>query len=92
MNARKFIAASSREALKLVRIELGEDAVILSNRKVPEGVEIVAMAGAELAHLSETNNTPDMAYQTVGEAITRCRAHLSVALQDRCGELIHLGG
>jgi phosphoribosyl 1,2-cyclic phosphodiesterase len=44
-----------------------------------------------LAHLSETNNTPDMAYQTVGEALTRCRAHLSVALQDRCGELIHLG-
>src|SRR5512135_1170797 len=54
MNARKFIAASSREALKLVRIELGEDAMILSNRKVPEGVEIVAVAGSELAHLSET--------------------------------------
>ncbi|BCK86680.1 flagellar biosynthesis protein FlhF [Sideroxyarcus emersonii] len=54
MNARKFIAASSRDALKLVRIELGEDAVILSNRKVAEGVEIVAMAGSELAHLSET--------------------------------------
>lgn len=54
MNARKFIAASSRDALKLVRTELGEDAVILSNRKVPEGVEIVAVAGSELAHLSET--------------------------------------
>lgn len=56
MNARKFIAANSREALKLVRTEIGEDAVILSNRKVPEGVEIVAMAGAELAHLSETRS------------------------------------
>ena len=54
MNARKFIAASSRDALKLVRAELGEDAVILSNRKVAEGVEIVAVDGAELAHLSET--------------------------------------
>ncbi len=54
MNARKFIAASSRDALKLVRTELGEDAVILSNRKVAEGVEIVAVAGAELEHLSET--------------------------------------
>ncbi|MBU0622679.1 MAG: flagellar biosynthesis protein FlhF [Gammaproteobacteria bacterium] len=54
MNARKFIAASSRDALKLVRVELGEDAVILSNRKVAEGVEIVAVAGAELAQLSET--------------------------------------
>lgn len=57
MNARKFIAASSSEALKLVRIELGADAVILSNRKVPEGVEIVALAGDELAHLSETRVT-----------------------------------
>ncbi len=43
-----------------------------------------------LAHLSETNNTPETAYQTVGEGITKCRAHLSVALQERCGELIRL--
>lgn len=54
MNARKFIAASSRDALKLVRVELGEEAVILSNRKVPEGVEIVAVAGSDFAHISET--------------------------------------
>ncbi len=54
MNARKFIAASSREALQLVRAELGKDAVILSNRKAADGVEIVAMAGSELAHLNET--------------------------------------
>jgi len=54
MNARKFIAGSSREALKLVRVELGEDAVILSNRKVAEGVEIVAIPGSELALLNET--------------------------------------
>jgi len=54
MNARKFIAVNSREAFKLVRLELGEDAVILSNRKVSEGVEIVAMGSMELAKLSET--------------------------------------
>ncbi len=65
MNARKFIAASSRDALKLVRVELGEDAVILSNRKVPEGVEIVAVAGVELAHLSETRTVESTAKQPV---------------------------
>lgn len=54
MNARKFIAASSREALQLVRAELGAEAVILSNRKSAAGVEIVAMAGSELAQLNET--------------------------------------
>ena len=34
MNARKFIAVNSREAFKLVRVELGDDAVILSNLSI----------------------------------------------------------
>ncbi len=42
MNTRKFIAADMRQALNLVRDELGADAVILSNRKVANGIEIVA--------------------------------------------------
>ena len=57
MNARKFIAVNSREALKLVRIELGDDAVILSNRKVGNNVEIVAMTGSDLSKLSESRPT-----------------------------------
>jgi len=61
MNARKFIAVNSREAFKLVRLELGEDAVILSNRKVSEGVEIVAMGSTELAKLSETRAVKPLA-------------------------------
>ena len=38
----KVIAASSREALRLVRERLGPDAIVLSNRVIAEGVEIVA--------------------------------------------------
>jgi flagellar biosynthesis protein FlhF len=53
MNAKKFVAATSREALRLVRDDLGPDAVILSNRKVGNGVEIVALAGSELSALTE---------------------------------------
>lgn len=53
MNAKKFIAATSREALLMVRNELGADAVILSNRKVDEGVEITALASADLAKMTE---------------------------------------
>lgn len=52
MNAKKFIAATSRDALRQVRNELGADAVILSNRMVEEGVEIMALAGAELDRLT----------------------------------------
>lgn len=39
---KSFIAADMRTALRRVREELGEDAVILSNRRVPGGIELVA--------------------------------------------------
>jgi phosphoribosyl 1,2-cyclic phosphodiesterase len=43
-----------------------------------------------LAHLSETNNTPQKAAQEVGRALTRCKARLHVASQNTCGVLLHL--
>ncbi len=43
MNIKKFTAPSSREALRQVRMILGEDAVILSNRNVDGQIEILAM-------------------------------------------------
>lgn len=42
MKVSRFIAPTSREALLQVREALGDDAVILSNRDTPEGVEILA--------------------------------------------------
>ena len=38
----RVVAASTREALRLVREKLGPDAIVLSNRVTPRGVEIVA--------------------------------------------------
>lgn len=55
MNIRKFTAASAREALKEIRSELGEEAVILSNRKTEHGVEIHAMANDEMVRLSSAS-------------------------------------
>lgn len=43
-----------------------------------------------LAHLSETNNTPQKAISEVGQAIIHGNTKLDVASQDRCGALIHL--
>jgi phosphoribosyl 1,2-cyclic phosphodiesterase len=43
-----------------------------------------------LAHLSETNNTPQKAVNEVGRALTRCNARLDVASQDKCGALLLL--
>ena len=56
MKIRKFFAGSSRDALRMVREALGPDAVVLSNRAIDGGVELVALAEndlASLAHLSE---------------------------------------
>lgn len=48
MNVRKFFANTSRQALHLVRQGLGPDALILSNRAVEGGVEILAVAQGDL--------------------------------------------
>jgi flagellar biosynthesis protein FlhF len=52
MNVKKFVAASSREAWRNVRATLGPDAVILSNRTVEGGVEILAMANEDMSTLT----------------------------------------
>ena len=44
MKIKRFVAADMRSAMNLVRKEHGPDAVILSNRRLEEGVEIVAAA------------------------------------------------
>ena len=59
MNVKKFIAANSREALRKVRDALGPEAVILSNRSVAEGVEIMAMADADIASLANARVEPE---------------------------------
>ena len=42
MKLRRFVAADMRSALALIKAELGPDAVIMSNKRVDDGVEIVA--------------------------------------------------
>ncbi len=48
MIVRKFLAPSTREALRLVRDALGPDAIILSNRTTDGQVELMAVAESEL--------------------------------------------
>ncbi len=52
MNVKKFTAPTSREALRKVRESLGPDAVILSNRQIDGGVEILALANDDAASLA----------------------------------------
>lgn len=43
-----------------------------------------------LAHMSETNNTPEKALNVVGQAITHSRTRITVASQDVSGDLIRI--
>ena len=49
----KIIAATTTEALKLVREQVGGDALVLSTRDTAEGVEIVAISPEALAKMSQ---------------------------------------
>ena len=42
MNIRRFVANDMREALAAIRADLGADAVMLSSRKLANGVEVIA--------------------------------------------------
>jgi flagellar biosynthesis protein FlhF len=60
MSVQVFVAANAREGLARVRRELGDDAVVLSTRPHPQGVELLASAYGELA-VPAIAETPDSA-------------------------------
>lgn len=58
MGPQKFIAPNTTEALKLVRQQVGGDAMVLSTRDTPQGVEIVAISPDDLQKLSQQQSAP----------------------------------
>jgi flagellar biosynthesis protein FlhF len=53
MKVKRFLAVSVKAALAQVKERLGVDAVILSNRATPEGVEVLAIAEGDMSSMSE---------------------------------------
>ncbi len=58
MSVQVFVAANAREGLAQVRRELGDDAVVLSTRAHPQGVELVASAYGDLT-VPAVSEAPD---------------------------------
>lgn len=58
MNVRKFHASTTRDALRQVRDALGADAIILSNRQVAGGIEIMAVADMDMSSLAGSPVNP----------------------------------
>ncbi|MCA1979399.1 MAG: flagellar biosynthesis protein FlhF, partial [Thiobacillus sp.] len=52
MNVKRIVAKTSREAMRQLREVLGPDAVILSNRAVEGGVEVLAMPADAIASMA----------------------------------------
>lgn len=52
MSVKRFFAETARECLRRVKEEFGPDAIVVSNKPVEGGVEMVAMSEAGLAALS----------------------------------------
>ena len=57
-SVKRFVARSAREALAMVKADLGGEAVVLSNRAIEGGVEIMAAPPAVLAALTPATTAP----------------------------------
>lgn len=56
MNVKRYFAKTAREALRLLKDDLGPDAVVLSNRAANGGVEILALPAGDVASLQRARS------------------------------------
>ena len=59
MKMKRYFAADSRQALRELRDDQGPDAVILSNRRVKGGVEIIAALDYDEAMINSSLGNPE---------------------------------
>jgi flagellar biosynthesis protein FlhF len=76
VSVRIFIAANAREGLARVRRELGADAVVLSTRPHPQGVELLAGAYGDLAAPPAVDAAPPSAHSRILQELARLRGLL----------------
>lgn len=57
MKMHRFTGLTSRDVLRKVRDQLGDGALILSNRAVPGGIEVIAASDTHLDALVDTHST-----------------------------------
>lgn len=103
MTVRRFVAATAREALRQVREVLGDTAMIVANRRIDSGVEILALAEADVAALesqalpavepetataSAPANPPAPAKDAAGAVVMNAIGDLRGALESRLDGLL----
>jgi flagellar biosynthesis protein FlhF len=89
MNMKRFAAPTTREAMQLVRAAFGEDAVVLSTKPCPVGIEVLAMGPEGLAEVQRqaapsvlsVSSVPSAPDSTVREDVNRL-AMSTLSFQD----------
>ena len=74
MTVKRFFGESAREALRKVKAALGPEAIVISNKSVPGGVEIVAMSADSLAVLSAQHGSAPAAVAAPDKAPAKAPA------------------
>jgi flagellar biosynthesis protein FlhF len=78
---KRYVAKDMRSALAQIKEELGADAVIMSNKKIPEGVELMAaIDGNGVAPHTETTVNPSQQVNEVVMSTERKMAQDTVSL------------
>jgi flagellar biosynthesis protein FlhF len=81
MNVKRFTARTSREAFALVRQAFGEDAVVLSTKPSPEGVEVLAMAPDSMAQIEKVAESAPTVSAHRGQAPASPRGSLAARVE-----------
>jgi flagellar biosynthesis protein FlhF len=74
MKVQRFIGVNGREALGLVRMALGPEAMILSNRTVAQGIEILACSSQDFNGIIESSD-----HRVSSSPVSRSEPRLSQA-------------
>ncbi len=97
MQLKRFFAIDNHTALKQVREEIGPDAVIISNRKLDNGVEIIASAPYDESHIESAlqNGVPEPENSNTIEKPPSFSSTLSAvtennSIEDMRAELTHM--
>lgn len=81
MKIKSFVAPDMRTALRKIRETLGADAVILSTRSTPEGIEVVASLGYDEAALARVLRAAEADEAGEALAVTAPAAALATPVQ-----------
>lgn len=82
MNVRRFVGRNAREAMAQARAAFGDAGVVLSNRPVPGGVEILAMPSADVASVAQAAHEPRPAALPAPVAAMPAQPMSTVSFQD----------